>query len=331
MSRVVRSVLRPLVLGTLVMLVLGGAALAQQPSQALEELRERYQAYWQDQDYARAREAAERALQLVLREFGREHEQTALQHFSLGLIAQAMGDHARAERYFADTVRVREKVYGPDSVSVAIALEHQGHALLKSGRPQAAEKLFRRALGDEAERGRRRPCLQCGRARQSGRRGARARAMGVGARLLSPGDPAAHGPGQVLRRGAPDRGAGGGRISRHLRGAQPGELAPGLGGEGGQGGNPGGDVRGSAARVADVGGLRAGQDDGAPRRKRHGAGPAHPARAGSGRPRAGPARRGPEAAHQLVRRAEGRSGLQPRRWRSFAPPASHATATRRQR
>ena len=146
MSRVVRSVLRPLVLGAVAMLVLGGAARAQQPSQALEDLRERSQAYWQDQDYARAREAAERALQLVLREFGREHEQTALQYFSLGLIAQAMGDYARAERYFADTVRVREKVYGPDSVSVAIALEHQGHALLKSGRPQAAEKLFRRAL-----------------------------------------------------------------------------------------------------------------------------------------------------------------------------------------
>jgi CHAT domain-containing protein len=146
MSRVVKCALRPLVLGTVVVLVLGGAALAQQPSQALEELRERSQAHWQDQDYAKAREAAERALQLVLREFGREHEQTAVQYFSLGVIAQAMGDYARAERYFADTVRVREKVYGADSVSVAFALEHQGQALLKSGRPEAAERLFRRAL-----------------------------------------------------------------------------------------------------------------------------------------------------------------------------------------
>jgi len=146
MSRVVRSVLEPLLLGTLVMVILGGVALAQQPSKELEDLRERSQAYWRAQDYASARRAAEQALRLVLREFGREHEQTALQYFSLGVIAQAIGDHAQAERSFADTVRVREKVYGADSVSVAIALEHQGQALLRGGRPEAAERLFRRAL-----------------------------------------------------------------------------------------------------------------------------------------------------------------------------------------
>jgi CHAT domain-containing protein len=146
MSCVVRPRLRPLVLGAVMVLALGGAVLAQQPSKVLDELRERSQAHWRSQDYASARRVAEQALQAVLREFGPEHEQTALQYFSLGLIAQAMGDHVQAERYFADTVRVREKVYGPDSVSVAIALEHQGQALLKSGRPEAAEPLFRRAL-----------------------------------------------------------------------------------------------------------------------------------------------------------------------------------------
>jgi CHAT domain-containing protein/tetratricopeptide (TPR) repeat protein len=146
MSRVIRFVLRPLVLGAVVMLVVGGVAPAKQPSKELEDLREQSQAHWRGQDYARAREAAERALRLVLREFGPDHEQTALQYFSLGLIAQTMGDYARAEGYFADTVRVREKVYGTDSVSVAIALEQQGQALLKGGRPEAAERLFRRAL-----------------------------------------------------------------------------------------------------------------------------------------------------------------------------------------
>jgi CHAT domain-containing protein len=140
-------VLRTVAFGAVaVMLALDGGALAQQPSKALERLREQSQAHWRAQDYAGAREAAEQALRLVLREFGPEHEQTALQHFSVGLIAQAVGDYARAERHFADTVRVREKVYGSDSVSVAIALEHQGQALIKSGRPEAAEPLFRRAL-----------------------------------------------------------------------------------------------------------------------------------------------------------------------------------------
>jgi CHAT domain-containing protein len=146
MSPVVSLLLRPLVLGAVVMFALGGVAHAQQPSKALEDLREQSQVYWRAQDYASAREVAERALLLVQREFGPEHEQTGLQYFSLGLIAQAMGDYGRAERYFADTVRVREKVYGAESVSVAIALEHQGQALLKGGRPEAAERLFRRAL-----------------------------------------------------------------------------------------------------------------------------------------------------------------------------------------
>ncbi len=146
MLRVVGFVLRRWVSGAVVMLALGGAALAQQPTKALEDLREQTQDHWRARDYDRARAVAERALQLVLREFGPEHEQTALQYFSLGLIAQTVGDHARAERYFADTVRVREKVYGADSVSVAFALEHQGQAALKGGRPEAAEPLFRRAL-----------------------------------------------------------------------------------------------------------------------------------------------------------------------------------------
>jgi tetratricopeptide (TPR) repeat protein len=146
MSYVVRFVLRSLTFGAIVMLELGGPALAQLPSRQLEELRAQAQAHWRTEDYASARRVSEQALRAVLRDFGPEHEQTALQYFSLGLIAQAMGDHAGAERYFADTVRLREKVYGPDSVSVALALEHQGQARLKSGRPEAAEPLFRRAL-----------------------------------------------------------------------------------------------------------------------------------------------------------------------------------------
>jgi CHAT domain-containing protein/tetratricopeptide (TPR) repeat protein len=146
MSRVVRSMRSPFALATLVMLALGGVAIAQQPSKELEDLREQSQTHWRAQDYAGARRAAEQALRLVLREFGPAHEQTAVQYFSVGVTAQAMGDYAGAERYFADTVRVREKVYGAGSVSVAMALEHQGQALLKNGRPEAAEPLFRRAL-----------------------------------------------------------------------------------------------------------------------------------------------------------------------------------------
>ncbi len=126
--------------------MLAGIARAQEPSKELKELRETSQTMWRAGDYAAALQLAEKALPLVVREYGAEHEQAAIQYFSLALISQALGDLAQAERHFADTVRIREKVYGADSVSVAIALEHLGQVQLKRGRAEAAETLFRRAL-----------------------------------------------------------------------------------------------------------------------------------------------------------------------------------------
>src|SRR5690349_15569239 len=106
-----RALLLPLALVSLWMVV-AGAARAQQPTKELEDLRETTRILWQAQDYAAALKSAEKALPLVVREFGAEHEQTALQYFSLGLIAQAAGNLAVAERHFGETVRLREKVYG---------------------------------------------------------------------------------------------------------------------------------------------------------------------------------------------------------------------------
>jgi CHAT domain-containing protein len=121
-------------------------AHAQEPSKELKELRDTSQALWRAGDYASALEFAEKALPLVVREYGPEHEQAGIQYFSLGLISQATGNLALAERHFTETVRVREKVYGADSLSVAIALEYLGQVQLKSGRHETAEPLFRRAL-----------------------------------------------------------------------------------------------------------------------------------------------------------------------------------------
>lgn len=126
--------------------LLASALQAQQPSNELKELRETSQDLWRVGDYAGALQFAERALPLVIREYGPEHEETGIQYFSLGLITQAMGNLAQAERHFTDTVRIREKVYGADSPSVAMALENLGQVQLKSGRIEAAEVLFRRAL-----------------------------------------------------------------------------------------------------------------------------------------------------------------------------------------
>ena len=43
-------------------------------------------------------------------------------------------------------MRIREKVYGPESAGVAQALESLGAVYIKLGQPDAAEPLFRRVL-----------------------------------------------------------------------------------------------------------------------------------------------------------------------------------------
>src|SRR5262245_24070950 len=127
-------------------LALAGAADAQQPSKELQNLRDTTNALYKAGDYASALQFAERALPLVIREYGAEHEQTGIQYFSLGLVSRAAGDLAAAEKYYKETVRLREKVYGTDSPSVGDALDRLGGVYLRMGRVDAAEPLFRRSL-----------------------------------------------------------------------------------------------------------------------------------------------------------------------------------------
>jgi CHAT domain-containing protein len=135
----------------LISLLLGALAFmpgtfAQQPSKELQELRETSHAFYRAGDYAEALRFAERALPLVIREFGPEQEQTGIHYYSLGLTAEMAGNLAAAQRYYTDTVRVREKVYGVQGPSVAEGLEKLGGVYIKLGRPDAAEPIFRRAL-----------------------------------------------------------------------------------------------------------------------------------------------------------------------------------------
>jgi len=123
-----------------------GDLRAQQPSRELKDLQETTAALYKAGDFAGALTMAERALPLVIREYGPEHEQTSIHYYTLGLAGEAAGNLGAAERYFAQSVRIREKVYGPDSAGVAVALENLGAVHIKQGRPDAAEPLFRRAL-----------------------------------------------------------------------------------------------------------------------------------------------------------------------------------------
>ena len=119
---------------------------AQQLSRELQELRDTSNAFYRAGDYAQSLRFAEQALPLFIRELGPDHEQTGIHYYSLGLIAEAVGNLPLALRYYTETVRVREKVYGADGPGVAEALEKLGSVHLRQGRPDQAEPIFRRAL-----------------------------------------------------------------------------------------------------------------------------------------------------------------------------------------
>ena len=119
---------------------------AQQLSRELQELRDTSNAFYRAGDYAQSLRFAEQALPLFIRELGPDHEQTGIHYYSHGQIAEAVGNRPLALRYYTETVRVREKVYGADGPGVAEALEKLGSVHLRQGRPDQAEPIFRRAL-----------------------------------------------------------------------------------------------------------------------------------------------------------------------------------------
>lgn len=121
------------------LLALSPSIGAQQLSRELQELRDTANAFYRAGDYAQSLRFAEQALPLFLRELGPDHEQTGIHYYSLGLIAEAVGNLPLAQRYYTEVVRVREKVYGADGPGVAEGLEKLGAVYVKQGRPDQAE------------------------------------------------------------------------------------------------------------------------------------------------------------------------------------------------
>jgi CHAT domain-containing protein len=123
-----------------------GVLSAEEPSAELKDLRETTAELYRAGDYAGALRLAERALPLVIRQYGSEHEQTGIHYFTLGLVGEASGKLSEAEGYFLRLLQIREKVYGPDSAATADALQRLGALYIKLGRPDAAEPALIRAL-----------------------------------------------------------------------------------------------------------------------------------------------------------------------------------------
>jgi CHAT domain-containing protein/tetratricopeptide (TPR) repeat protein len=121
-------------------------ASAAEISAKLEALQKKATSLYQNRFYKEALQASQETLKQTIAEFGPDHEQTGIQAFGVGYAAEAAGDLAEAERRYADSVRIREKVYGQDSAGVATALEKLGRVILDQGRPGEAEPLFLREL-----------------------------------------------------------------------------------------------------------------------------------------------------------------------------------------
>lgn len=151
---------RPLAVGLFALLlivppflgVFQPAAMAQtqqgsaEPSEALKGLQEISANFYKSGAYGEAMEFAEKALALTVSEFGGEHERTGIQTYSLGIIAEAVGKLADAERHYRESARIRDKVYGVDSAGTAQALEKLGGVMLRQGKVAEAESLFQRVL-----------------------------------------------------------------------------------------------------------------------------------------------------------------------------------------
>ena len=117
-----------------------------QPSVALKELQDISANFYKAGAYEEALEFAEKAMARTLSEFGPDHERSAIQTYSLGLIAEAARRLEDAARYYRESARIRDKVYGLDSAGSAQALEKLGGVLLRSGKIADAEALFQRVL-----------------------------------------------------------------------------------------------------------------------------------------------------------------------------------------
>src|SRR5262245_39406900 len=114
--------------------VWGRGAEAREPSARLKALQEAAAAHYREGAYTQALEAAKQTLALTIQEFGADDEQVGIQTYSVAFTAEAAGDLPLAERYYRESLRIRDKVYGVDSPGSTMVTEKLAAVLVKAGR-----------------------------------------------------------------------------------------------------------------------------------------------------------------------------------------------------
>ncbi|MGE0765231.1 MAG: CHAT domain-containing protein [Hyphomicrobiaceae bacterium] len=155
MSIAAKAIVRSLAMAVLGVLLALSAAEAQDradradgrlPSPALRQQQAAATELWRQRDFAAALAAHQRLLAATRAEFGPDHEQVAIQAYSLGLVAAQAGRFDLAEQALRENIAIGEKVYGKDTVFLTQGQEKLAEVLVTAGKPAEAEALLRKAL-----------------------------------------------------------------------------------------------------------------------------------------------------------------------------------------
>ena len=86
------------------------------------------------------------ALRMAEQNFGKEHQFTAITHYTLAILYKIQGRYADAEPHYKRSLEIWEKVLGPDHPDVALSINNLALLYYRLGRYADAEPLYKRSL-----------------------------------------------------------------------------------------------------------------------------------------------------------------------------------------
>jgi eukaryotic-like serine/threonine-protein kinase len=104
------------------------------------------QIYAREQQWALAKQTYERALDVDRRILGDDHPRVAMHLQNLAVVAQNMGDLARAEALYRDVIRRQQRAYGDRHPETVVPKGNYGLLLQREGRLAEAEPLLREVV-----------------------------------------------------------------------------------------------------------------------------------------------------------------------------------------
>ena len=121
-------------------------ATASTASQEALQLSRQVVALYNEHKLNEALPLAKQALQLLEKEFGREHPEIVGALTNLALIYMEQREFLKAEPLYQRVLKIYEKNYGPDDLKVTVTLINLGWVRYVLGANTEAEHLFRRAV-----------------------------------------------------------------------------------------------------------------------------------------------------------------------------------------